>query len=451
VSRFEQLTERARASQTTFNALITLGEHPATGSGSLNDLVIAHKDLFCTRGQRTTAGSKLLADHVPAYDATVVARLAAAGARSLGKASLDEFAFGSSNEHCAFGAVANPWDLDRVPGGSSGGSAALVAARLVDAATASDTGGSIRQPAAFCGVTGIKPTYGRVSRYGMVAFASSLDQAGVIAPDALTCARLLEVIAGPDSFDATLSQQPVPTWQPTALRLDGLKIGVLSSYLDCVIDPAISAAIAATGRTLEALGAVLKPVALNEVALAIPSYYVIATAEAASNLSRYDGVRFGARATDAHDLESMYRRTRSQGLGREAQRRVLLGTFVLSAGYQDAYYGQALKARTAIRADFAQALSEVDMLLAPVTPTLPFRRGEKLSDPTAMYAADVMTVGVSLAGLPALSMPAGFSHGLPIGAQLIGKPWDESAILNVAHAFQQATEFHRALPPGVKP
>lgn len=455
IARVTGAIERAQAEQPRLNALITLDQAGAlkaaacAPSGVLEDLVIAHKDLFCTAGLRTTAGSKMLAEFVPPYSATVVERLQAAGAISIGKANMDEFAFGSSNEHSYFGAVRNPWDLERVPGGSSGGSAALVAAGVVDAATASDTGGSIRQPAAFCGVTGIKPTYGRVSRYGMVAFASSLDQGGVIARSSHTCARVLEVMCGADGRDATCVERQDAQFLPSDGRLDGVRVGVLRSWLEMLGATPIGQAVSQVARELEGLGAELIDVELSTSALAIPCYYVIAAAEASSNLSRYDGLRFGHRAQGAHDLDTLYRHSRTQGFGAEARRRIMLGTFVLSSGYYDAYYNQALRARAAIRADFAKALERVEVLLAPVTPGVAFKLGEKLNDPLAMYQADVMTVGVSLAGLPALSMPAGLCDGLPVGAQLIGKPWAEARILEVAHRFQQVTEHHLLRPAGV--
>jgi len=455
IARVTGAIERAQAEQPRLNALITLDQAGAlkaaacAPSGVLEDLVIAHKDLFCTAGLRTTAGSKMLAEFVPPYSATVVERLHAAGAISIGKANMDEFAFGSSNEHSYFGAVRNPWDLERVPGGSSGGSAALVAAGIVDAATASDTGGSIRQPAAFCGVTGIKPTYGRVSRYGMVAFASSLDQGGVIARSSHTCARVLEVMCGADGRDATCVERQDAQFLPSDGRLDGVRVGVLRSWLEMLGATPIGQAVSQVARELEGLGAELIDVELSTSALAIPCYYVIAAAEASSNLSRYDGLRFGHRAQGALDLDTLYRHSRTQGFGAEARRRIMLGTFVLSSGYYDAYYNQALRARAAIRADFAKALERVEVLLAPVTPGVAFKLGEKLNDPLAMYQADVMTVGVSLAGLPALSMPAGLCDGLPVGAQLIGKPWAEARILEVAHRFQQVTEHHLLRPAGV--
>ena len=455
IARVTGAIERAQAEQPRLNALITLDQAGAlkaaacAPSGVLEDLVIAHKDLFCTAGLRTTAGSKMLAEFVPPYSATVVERLHAAGAISIGKANMDEFAFGSSNEHSYFGAVRNPWDLERVPGGSSGGSAALVAAGVVDAATASDTGGSIRQPAAFCGVTGIKPTYGRVSRYGMVAFASSLDQGGVIARSSHTCARVLEVMCGADGRDATCVERQDAQFLPSDGRLDGVRVGVLRSWFEMLGATPIGQAVSQVARELEGLGAELIDVELSTSALAIPCYYVIAAAEASSNLSRYDGLRFGHRAQGALDLDTLYRHSRTQGFGAEARRRIMLGTFVLSSGYYDAYYNQALRARAAIRADFAKALERVEVLLAPVTPGVAFKLGEKLNDPLAMYQADVMTVGVSLAGLPALSMPAGLCDGLPVGAQLIGKPWAEARILEVAHRFQQVTEHHLLRPAGV--
>jgi aspartyl-tRNA(Asn)/glutamyl-tRNA(Gln) amidotransferase subunit A len=451
------LTERTNAALTSVqqacNALITslpqpLGATPAR-RGDLAGIPFVHKDLFCTAGVRTSCGSRMLAEFVSPYDATVVARLNAAGAVCVGKANMDEFAMGSSNENSHFGPVRNPWDRTRVPGGSSGGSAALVAAGVVPFATGSDTGGSVRQPAAFCGITGIKPTYGRVSRYGMIAYASSLDQAGVLARRAEDCARVLQCIAGPDARDATCAER-APDDYVAALSagVRGLRIGVVRELFGAGVDPAVADATHAALRELEAAGAQLIDVALPALEHAIAAYYVIAPAEASSNLARYDGVRYGHRCAQPRDLDDLYCRSRTEGFGAEVRRRILAGTYVLSAGYYDAYYVRAQRVRRLIANEFARAFAEVDVLAGPTTPTPAFRLGEKLADPLAMYAADVNTVAVNLAGLPAISLPAGFVDGLPVGLQLIGAAFDEARLFAAGHALQQRTEYHLARAPG---
>lgn len=438
------------------NALITRIAEPAAptapGGHPLWGVPYAHKDLFCTAGVRTTAGSKMLADFVPPYSAQIHERLQAAGAVLVGKANMDEFAMGSSNEHSAYGPVANPHDPAHVAGGSSGGSAALVAARAVRFATASDTGGSIRQPAAFCGVTGIKPTWGRVSRHGMIAYASSLDQAGVIATSAVDCAIALQCIAGHDPRDSTSKALPVPDWLDQLDRFDpqGLRIGLPVPMYGEGIDAAVLDAVAEARRVLEQAGATVVDVELPNAGWAIAAYYVIAPCEASSNLARYDGVRYGHRAEGARTLEELYTRSRTEALGAEVQRRILIGSFALSAGYYDAYYLKAQRVRRLIAEDFARAFEHCDLLLSPTTPTPAFRIGEKLSDPLAMYAADVNTVAVNLAGLPAMSLPCGYVGKLPVGLQLIGKPWDEGLLLAAAHAYQRRTAWHRVLPESLR-
>jgi aspartyl-tRNA(Asn)/glutamyl-tRNA(Gln) amidotransferase subunit A len=440
---------RAR-SASGLNALITLDPAPAaSGDGVLAGIPFAHKDLFCTRGQRTTCGSKMLADFVPPYDAHVVERLAAAGAASIGKANMDEFAMGSSNENSAYGPVRNPWDTSRVPGGSSGGSAAVVAANVVAFATGSDTGGSVRQPAAFCGVTGFKPTYGRVSRYGMVAYASSLDQAGVIARSAADCAEVLQVMAGHDPRDATSVARPVDDYRAALDRgVRGLRIGIARALFGAGVRDAMQSTVHAALRELEAAGAVLIDIDLPTLPLSIPAYYVIAPAEASSNLARYDGVRYGHRAADARGLRDLYSRSRAEGFGTEVKRRILTGTYVLSSGYYDAYYLRAQQVRRLIADDFARAFADVDLIAGPTTPDVAFKLGEKTADPLAMYAADINTVAVNLAGLPAMSLPAGFIDDLPAGLQLIGRAFDESTLFAAGQALQARTDWHLALAPG---
>ncbi len=413
----------------------------------LSGIPFAHKDIFCTRGVATTCGSRMLGDFVPPYDAHVVERLASAGAVSIGKTNMDEFAMGSSNENSAYGAVANPWDTTRVPGGSSGGSAAAVAAGIVPFATGTDTGGSIRQPAAFCGVTGLKPTYGRVSRHGMIAYASSLDCAGVLARSAADCAVVFDAIAGFDPRDATSVARPV---EATAMRLDqplsGLRIGVAREYFGSGVQAGVGARVHAALAELERLGAVLVDVSLPNAHHAIAAYYVIAPAEASSNLARYDGVRYGHRTAQARSLDELYSRSRAEGFGSEVQRRILVGTYALSAGYYDAYYLRAQKVRRLIANDFAAAFAGVDLIAGPTAPTTAFRLGEKAGDALAMYAADVNTVAVNLAGLPAISTPAGLADGLPAGLQLIAPAFAEARLLHAAHRLQQATDWHLQEP-----
>jgi aspartyl-tRNA(Asn)/glutamyl-tRNA(Gln) amidotransferase subunit A len=439
------------ASAAGLNALITRDSAVGSmsGNGALAGIPFAHKDLFCTQGQRTTCGSKMLSGFVPPYDATIVERLATAGAVSIGKTNMDEFAMGSSNENSAFGPVLNPWDTTRVPGGSSGGSAAIVAANVVAFATGSDTGGSVRQPAAFCGVTGVKPTYGRVSRYGMVAYASSLDQAGVIARSAADCAEVLQVMAGHDPRDATAVDHPVDDYRAALDRgVQGLRIGIARELFGAGVRDAMQSTVHAALRELEAAGAVLVDIDLPTLPLSIPAYYVIAPAEASSNLARYDGVRYGHRAADAKGLRDLYSRSRAEGFGTEVKRRILTGTYVLSSGYYDAYYLRAQQVRRLIANDFARAFASVDLIAGPTTPDVAFKLGEKTADPLAMYAADINTVAVNLAGLPALSVPAGFIDGLPAGLQLIGKAFAESTLFAAGHALQTRTDWHLALAPG---
>ncbi len=416
-------------------------------AGPLTGVPFAHKDIFCTRGVTTTCGSRMLENFVPPYDATVVARLHDAGLVTVGKTNMDEFAMGSSNETSYFGAVRNPWDTERTPGGSSGGSAAAVAAGLVPAATGTDTGGSIRQPAALTGITGLKPTYGRVSRFGMIAFASSLDQAGVLALSAADAALVLQVMAGFDPHDSTSADAAVPDY--TAGLNDDLKgkrIGVPSEFFDAGLDSGCEQAIRAALSELEQLGASIVEVSLPHLGLSVPTYYIVAPAEASSNLSRFDGVRFGHRADGAETLEELYKKTRQEGFGAEVKRRIMTGTYVLSAGYYDAYYLKAQQTRQLIADDFRKAFETVDLIAGPTTPTPAFRLGEKTGDPVQMYLNDIYTIGVNLAGLPGISVPCGFAAGLPVGLQLIGPQFGESVVLNLAHQYQQATDWHRQVP-----
>ncbi|WP_374602397.1 Asp-tRNA(Asn)/Glu-tRNA(Gln) amidotransferase subunit GatA [Niveibacterium sp.] len=423
--------------------------------GPLAGIPIAHKDIFCTEGVLTTCGSKILSNFVSPYDATVVARLKAAGTVMLGKTNCDEFAMGSTNEHSAYGAVKNPWDVSRVPGGSSGGSAAAVAARLAPAITGTDTGGSIRQPASLCGVTGLKPTYGAVSRWGMVAYASSLDQGGPFAKSAEDCAILLNAFAGFDEKDSTSAERETEDYTrllakapaDPAKPLAGVRLGVPKEYFGEGLAADVREAIEAAIREMEKLGAVRVEVSLPKTELAIPAYYVIAPAEASSNLSRFDGVRYGHRAAEYRDLMDMYCKSRAEGFGREVQRRIMVGTYVLSHGYYDAYYLQALKLRRLIAEDFKAALSQCDVLLGPASPTTAWPIGQMADDPVQMYLADIYTVAINLAGLPAMSIPCGFgAGGLPVGLQMIGNYFDEARMLEIAHRFQQATDFHTKAP-----
>ena len=464
VSAVELATDAlARAQASQLNAFITLDPdrtlaearaadalRAAGQAGPLAGIPFAQKDIFCAEGWRTTAGSKMLGNFVAPYDATVVARGKAAGLVTIGRANMDEFAMGSSNENSAFGAVKNPWDNARVPGGSSGGSAAAVAAGIVPAATGTDTGGSIRQPASFCGITGIKPTYGVVSRYGMIAYASSLDQGGPMARTAHDCALLLNAMAGFDERDATsLQRAPEDYTRDLDKPLDGLRVGVPSGWLGDGVSADVRAAVEAGLAQLEKLGARRVEVSLPHAQYAIAAYYVIAPAEASSNLSRYDGVRYGHRAADYTDLADMYAKSRAEGFGPEVRRRILVGTYVLSAGYYDAYYLKAQQVRRKVAEDFAAAFQSCDVIAGPVAPTVAYKLGEKTADPVQMYLGDVYTTLVNLAGLPALSAPCGFGEGgMPVGLQLIGNYFAEARLLNVAHRLQQATDHHIRTPGG---
>jgi aspartyl-tRNA(Asn)/glutamyl-tRNA(Gln) amidotransferase subunit A len=452
--------ERIAAAQPELNAFVTLTAESALAAaaeadarraageaGALTGVPLAHKDIFCTAGVLTTCGSKMLANFISPYDATVVAGLRAAGMVMLGKLNMDEFAMGSSNETSFFGPVRNPWDVQRVPGGSSGGSAAAVAARLAPAATATDTGGSIRQPAALCGVTGIKPTYGRASRYGMIAFASSLDQAGLITVSAEDAALLLGPMSGFDPKDSTSVDQPVPDYTASLNdSLQGLTLGIVTEFFDKGLDPECEARVREAIAIYEKLGARIREVSCPNLPLSVPTYYVVAPAECSSNLARFDGVRFGHRCESPKNLADLYRRSRGEGFGAEVKRRIMTGTYVLSAGYYDAYYLKAQQVRQLISADFARAFSEVDMLIGPTAPTAAFELGAKSDDPITMYLNDIYTIGANLAGLPAMSLPCGFAAGLPVGLQLIGPHFSEARMLNVAHRYQQETAWHLERP-----
>ena len=420
----------------------------ASGNAELlTGIPMAHKDIFCTQDVKTTCGSKMLDNFIAPYNATVVEKLNAAGAVNLGKLNMDEFAMGSSNETSFYGAVKNPWNKHAVAGGSSGGSAAAVAAQLAVCVTGTDTGGSIRQPAAFCGVSGIKPTYGRVSRYGMIAYASSLDQGGSMARSAKDCAILLQSMAGFDSKDSTSVDVPVPDYCADLDKpLTGLKIGLPKEFFTADLNADMAKALDAAIEEYKKLGADIKEISMPNLKYAIPAYYVIASAECSSNLSRYDGVRFGYRCENPADLNDLYTRSRGEAFGKEVKRRILMGTYALSAGYYDAYYLKAQQVRRLISEDFKQALNEVDVIFSPVTPTPAFNIGEKLANPIEMYLADIYTIAINLAGLPAMSIPAGFMGGLPVGLQLIGNYFDEARLLNVAHAYQQVTNWHTQTP-----
>jgi aspartyl-tRNA(Asn)/glutamyl-tRNA(Gln) amidotransferase subunit A len=412
---------------------------------------ITHKDIFCTKGIKTSCGSKMLDNFISPYDATVVSKLRDAGAVSLGKANMDEFAMGSSNETSFYGKVLNPWDIGRVPGGSSGGSAAAVAARLTPVATATDTGGSIRQPASLCGLTGLKPTYGRVSRFGMIAFASSLDQAGPMARTAEDAAIMLNAMAGVDSNDSTSADKAVDDYTAKLNNdISGLRIGVPKEFFTEGLNAATQAKVQDAIKQYEKLGAKIIEISLPHTALAVPAYYVIAPAEASANLSRFDGVRYGYRCEDPADLQDLYMRTREEGFGEEVKRRILIGAYVLSAGFYDAYYNKAQRIRRLIKNDFEQAFKQVDLIIGPTSPSPAFKIGEKTSDPVQMYLEDIYTISTNLAGLPALSMPAGLAGGLPVGVQLIGNYFDESTLLNAAHRFQMATDHHQQSAPNLE-
>jgi aspartyl-tRNA(Asn)/glutamyl-tRNA(Gln) amidotransferase subunit A len=414
----------------------------------LEGVPIAHKDIFCTQGVRTSCGSRMLDNFIAPYDATVVERLAGAGAVMLGKTNMDEFAMGSSNETSFYGPVKNPWDASRVPGGSSGGSAAAVAARLAPAATGTDTGGSIRQPAALCGVSGLKPTYGAVSRYGMIAFASSLDQAGPFAASAEDLALVLQAMAGFDPRDSTSLDRPAPDYSAALNEsLAGLRIGLPREYFGEGLEPGVARAVEEAIEVFGRLGAKTTEIGLPNSRLSVPTYYVVAPAECSSNLARFDGVRFGYRCDEPRDLTDLYERTRGEGFGAEVKRRIMIGTYVLSSGYYDAYYLKAQQLRRLISADFARAFEQVDVILGPTAPGAAFPLGAK-QDPLTMYLCDIYTIAVNLAGLPGLSIPCGFDGGLPVGLQLIGNYFAEPRLLNAAHRYQAETDWHRRLPPG---
>lgn len=422
----------------------------ADGSATaLTGIPLAHKDLFCTQGLRTSCGSKMLDNFIAPYESTVTKHFIDAGAVTLGKTNLDEFAMGSSTESSFYGPTRNPWDTERVPGGSSGGSAAAVAARLCAAATGTDTGGSIRQPAGFTALTGLKPTYGRVSRWGMIAYASSLDQGGPMARTAEDCALMMQVMAGFDAKDSTSVDQPVADYSANLNdSLKGLRIGLPKEYFAGGLDAATANAIQAAVEQFQALGAEVKEISLPNAELAIPAYYVIAPAEASSNLSRFDGVRFGYRCEHPADLTDLYKRSRGEGFGAEVKRRIMVGAYALSAGYYDAYYLQAQKIRRLIKNDFIAAYEQVDVILCPTSPTPAFKIGEKINDPVSLYLTDIYTITANLAGVPGIALPAGFANGLPLGMQLLGPYFSEARLLNIAHQYQQVTDWHRRTPAG---
>lgn len=414
---------------------------------ALTGIPFAQKDIFCTTGVKTTCGSKMLDNFISPYNAAVIEKFNAAGAVMLGKTNMDEFAMGSSNETSFYGPVKNPWDKSKVPGGSSGGSAASVAARLAPASTGTDTGGSIRQPAALCNLTGLKPTYGRISRWGMIAFASSLDQAGPMAQSAEDAALMLNVMSGHDARDSTSIVHEVPDYTANlADDIKGLRIGLPKQYFGEGLDAGVAKVIEAAIAELKKLGAVIVEIDLPTSDLAVPAYYVIAPAECSSNLSRFDGVRFGHRCENPKDLTDLYKRSRAEGFGAEVKRRIMVGTYALSAGYYDAYYLQAQKVRRLIKEDFARAFEKCDVIAGPTSPTVAFGLGEKQANPIAMYLSDIYTIATNLAGLPGMSLPAGFEKNLPVGLQLIGNFWSEARLLNVAHRYQQVTDWHRRLP-----
>ncbi len=456
----EALLDRIATHNDKLNAFVTVTKDEALAAaaladaarekgdvGALNGLPIVHKDIFCTRGVKTSCGSRMLDNFISPYDATVVEKLAAAGAVVLGKTNMDEFAMGSSNETSFYGPVKNPWNLDCSPGGSSGGSSAAVAARFAPAATGTDTGGSIRQPAALTGTVGIKPTYGRVSRYGMIAFASSLDQAGVITRSAEDAARLLGVMAGFDERDSTSIDQPVPDYTAEiATSIKGLRVGIVRQHFDAGLDEQTGVRVKDAIAVLESMGATTVEVNLPSIDLSVPTYYVVAPAECSSNLSRFDGVRFGYRAKDPEDLLDLYCRSRGEGFGDEVKRRIMTGAYVLSAGYYDAYYLKAQQVRALIADDFKRAFADVDVIAGPTAPAPAFRLGDKVDDPIQMYLNDIYTIGANLAGLPAISVPCGFVDKLPVGLHLVGPHFAESNLLRCAHQYQRQTDFHRACP-----
>lgn len=462
----EELTraclERIAKHDNTLNSFITVSETEAlqqarqadqrlkAGNGTtLTGIPVAQKDIFCTNGVLTTCGSRMLENFMAPYNATVIDKFNAAGAVMLGKTNMDEFAMGSSNETSYYGPVRNPWNTDTVPGGSSGGSAAAVAARLVPAASGTDTGGSIRQPAALCGITGLKPTYGRVSRYGMIAFASSLDQGGPLAQTAEDAAILLNTMAGFDTRDSTSIDEAVPDYTATLNdAIKGLKIGLPKEYFHEGLDAAVGDKVETAIEEYKKLGAEIVEISLPNSQLAVPAYYVVAPAECSSNLSRYDGVRFGHRCEAPTDLEDLYKRSRGEGFGAEVKRRIMIGTYALSAGYYDAYYLKAQKVRRLISEDFKQAFEQVDVIMGPTSPSVAFKLGEKKDDPITMYLSDIYTIAANLAGLPGISIPVGFVNELPVGLQIIGNYFAEARLLNVAHQYQQVTDWHTCTPAG---
>ena len=458
----QNLLSRIQAVDPQLNSFITVTEELALSqarsaderraageNGVLLGAPIAHKDLFCTQNVLTSCASKILSGFKAPYNATVVEKLASAGTVTLGKLNMDEFAMGSANESSHYGAVKNPWDLTRVPGGSSGGSAAAVAARLIPAATGTDTGGSIRQPAALTNLTGLKPTYGRVSRWGMIAYASSLDQGGPLARNAEDCALLLQAMAGFDPKDSTSVDQPLDDYLAALDKpLAGLRIGLPKEYFGAGLDARIGEKVLAVVEELKKLGATVKDISLPNMQHAIPAYYVIAPAEASSNLSRFDGVRFGYRCENPVNLEDLYKRSRGEGFGAEVKRRIMVGTYALSAGYYDAYYIKAQQIRRLIKNDFVAAFNEVDLIIGPTTPNLAWKIGEKNADPVSAYLEDIYTITANLAGIPGLSMPAGFVDGLPVGVQLLAPYFQEARLLNVANQYQQVTDWHRQAPTG---
>lgn len=460
----EHFLERIKRLDKTYNSFITVAEEQAVAAADqadnerqlgnanlLTGIPFAHKDIFCTQGIKTSCGSKMLDNFIAPYDATVAANLKDSGAICLGKTNMDEFAMGSSNETSYYGPVKNPWDTGCVPGGSSGGSAAAVAARITPAATATDTGGSIRQPAALCGVTGLKPTYGRVSRWGMIAFASSMDQGGPMAQTAEDCAYLLQAMSGFDPKDSTSADQPVGEFVSSLDQsVKGLRIGIPKEFFDEGLNPGVASAVQAALSEYEKLGATLIDIELPHSHLAVPTYYVLAPAEASANLSRFDGVRYGHRCDDPEDLADLYCRTREEGFGEEVKRRILVGTYVLSAGYYDAYYRKAQQVRRLIKNDFVSAFEKVDILAGPTCPAPAFAFGAKSSNPVEMYLEDIYTISVNLAGLPGMSIPCGLVDGKPTGLQLIGNYWEEGRILSAAHQYQQHTDWHTKMPAGIE-
>ena len=459
----QHFLDRIMTLNPAYNAVITITAENALKTAAVADkrlaagnapalcgVPILHKDIFCTRDVRTSCGSKMLDNFIPPYNATVVENFERDGVVVLGKTNMDEFAMGSSNETSFYGAVINPWAVDCVPGGSSGGSAAAIAARLAPGATATDTGGSIRQPAALCGITGLKPTYGRVSRWGMIAFASSLDQGGPMARTAEDCALLLHSMAGFDEKDSTCIDHEVPDYSATlGNSISGLRIGVPKEYFSEGLDVGTEQAVRVALAVLEAQGAELVEISLPNTGLSVPAYYVIAPAEASANLSRFDGVKYGYRCEDPKDLQDLYSRTRAEGFGEEVQRRILIGTYCLSAGYYDAYYGKAQQVRQLIKQDFTSAFKEIDVIMGPTCPSPAFKFGSKGDDPVAMYLEDIYTIATNLAGLPGMSVPCGMVDDKPVGLQIIGNYFEEALMLNIAHQYQQTTDWHNAVPKGI--